>query len=607
MKMATHSDDSDDFESADEGDQQEQSRLKHAKEKKRTKSSLSQSSSAETKQVNPAPVVSSEPKKEDSAAGSNLSEESSPINNPKDSGEVEPPQSGLIAPPFLSGIASGFSAFSTHLSEGLNTALSLATSEDEQLKDEVKRQTEEEKNDEDKKGVSSDGSPSNKGDEASSGLSSWGMNLFSQVKRGVETAAHKFEAGLGIPSPEDLVAAKDSPEGEVKEYAPSSSSSSSQAESPLGQASPTSAAPGTTTSEHSLPGVEAIGGAASSLFQGLKGTGTKVISGGLNTLEKVGKFTMTGVQEANRMFHHEEAESLSSVLKEAASLRRSRDEGDGRESAQDQHGLFAQVFDRYQGLSHLEALGILSSRCSSKVDSFLSDLPVETQREVKRRQVEMKDAYRIIGADDDENEEETAKFIGKPLTEVLRNDVRNMVPTASSVVLGVASKFSSISEEFSALEASFSEESPRKSHSVSQLSPVRTKALDLQAQFAAVSVELFHKLAERMLLAEQSESSSVTEANMKSLKTVVELRRCLAHSLDAQVTSLCNIVHRRYPSKATSDSERKKLQSEADELSTTLFLEASQAEDRMNEAYHLMLPVLERLILVTPKRKSPSS
>ncbi|XP_063739425.1 protein NOXP20 isoform X2 [Eleginops maclovinus] len=147
-------------------------------------------------------------------------------------------------------------------------------------------------------------------------------------------------------------------------------------------------------------------GVFSSITHAMQNTGKSVISGGLDALEFIGKKTMTVLAESDPGFKKtktlmQKTVSLSQMLKEAKEKERAR-LGNQPISAPTAH--YGILFDDYQGLSHLEALEILSNESEAKVQSFLSSLVEEEQEEVKKELILIKDIF--IKQEEGEGEEE---------------------------------------------------------------------------------------------------------------------------------------------------------------------------------------------------------
>ncbi|TNM86075.1 hypothetical protein fugu_008346 [Takifugu bimaculatus] len=132
-------------------------------------------------------------------------------------------------------------------------------------------------------------------------------------------------------------------------------------------------------------------------------SGKSVISGGLDALEFIGKKTMTVLAESDPGFKKtktlmQKTASLSQaskhihprMLKEAKDKERAR-LGNQPISAPTAH--YGILFDDYQGLSHLEALEILSNESEVKVQAYLSSLVDEELEEMKKELIFIKNIF----------------------------------------------------------------------------------------------------------------------------------------------------------------------------------------------------------------------
>ncbi|XP_034714501.1 protein NOXP20 isoform X2 [Etheostoma cragini] len=151
-------------------------------------------------------------------------------------------------------------------------------------------------------------------------------------------------------------------------------------------------------------------GVFSTITHAVQNTGKSVISGGLDALEFIGKKTMTVLAETDPGFKKtktlmQKTVSLSQMLKEAKEKERAR-LGNHPISAPTAH--YGILFDDYQGLSHLEALEILSNESEVKVQAFLSSLIEEEQEEVKNELIFIKNIFikQEEGEEEENNKEE---------------------------------------------------------------------------------------------------------------------------------------------------------------------------------------------------------
>ncbi|CAK6972232.1 protein NOXP20 isoform X2 [Scomber scombrus] len=147
-------------------------------------------------------------------------------------------------------------------------------------------------------------------------------------------------------------------------------------------------------------------GVFSTITNAVQNTGKSVISGGLDALEFIGKKTMTVLAESDPGFKKtktlmQKTVSLSQMLKEAKEKERARLSNQPISAPTAHYGI---LFDDYQGLSHLEALEILSNESEAKVQAFLSSLVEEEQDEVKKELIFIKDIF--IKQEEGEEEQE---------------------------------------------------------------------------------------------------------------------------------------------------------------------------------------------------------
>ncbi|KAF7666223.1 hypothetical protein LDENG_00114500 [Lucifuga dentata] len=150
-------------------------------------------------------------------------------------------------------------------------------------------------------------------------------------------------------------------------------------------------------------------GVFSTITHAVQNTGKSVISGGLDALEFIGKKTMTVLAESDPGFKKtktlmQKTASLSQMLKEAKEKDRACL---SNRPISEPTAHYSILFDDYQGLSHLEALEILSNESEGKVQAFLSSLEKEEQEEEKEELIVIKDIF--VRGEEEEGEEEEGK------------------------------------------------------------------------------------------------------------------------------------------------------------------------------------------------------
>ncbi|KAM4053333.1 protein NOXP20 isoform 2-T2 [Anomaloglossus baeobatrachus] len=163
-------------------------------------------------------------------------------------------------------------------------------------------------------------------------------------------------------------------------------------------------------------------GVFSALTNAVQSTGKSVLSGGLDALEFIGKKTMNVLAESDPGFKKtktlmQKTASLSQMLREAKEKEKRRL---AEQLSDERTAHYGMLFDEYQGLSHLEALEILSNESETKVQSYLSSLEDEKLETLKADLIAIKDIFLLKEFDSEEegNGEETEEFT-RMLTELL--------------------------------------------------------------------------------------------------------------------------------------------------------------------------------------------
>ncbi|XP_019381905.1 PREDICTED: protein NOXP20 isoform X1 [Gavialis gangeticus] len=136
-------------------------------------------------------------------------------------------------------------------------------------------------------------------------------------------------------------------------------------------------------------------GMLSTITNVVQNTGKSVLSGGLDALEFIGKKTMNVLAESDPGFKKtkilmERTVSLSQLLREAKEKEKQRLAQQVTVERTAHYGL---LFDEFQGLSHLEALEILSNESEAKIQSFLTSCNGEQLEIVKNDLIAIKEIF----------------------------------------------------------------------------------------------------------------------------------------------------------------------------------------------------------------------
>nr|XP_046267242.1 protein FAM114A2 [Scatophagus argus] len=388
---------------------------------------------------------------------------------------------------------------------------------------------------------------------------SWGKSILSSatatvatVGQGLTQVIEKAETSLGIPSPTELSAQV---EQEQKEQGEASSG----------------------TDKVTADGSVAIGnalGMLTSLTSVVQSTGKTVITGGLDALEFIGKKTMDVIAEGDPGFKKTKGlmirnATLSQVLREAKEREELQTAEKDPESEKKAVAHYGMLFDEFQGLSHLEALEILSRESESKVKSVLTTLSGDELLQLREELDLIKDSFSLVEFDDeevDEKKDEDGSEFERELTEALEG--LSVTATADKLSQACKSTCSQISD---LTKPDGDEEGAKKMLSVEEVHAAAIRSL---AELTARSIELFHKLAEMILFC-----NGATEASVLSQLTVVLCKEI-------------SLLSKKFTSCLTAAGAHEK-GDVLNPLITGVFLEASNSASYIQDAFQLLMPILE--------------
>ncbi|XP_013859533.1 protein FAM114A2 [Austrofundulus limnaeus] len=394
---------------------------------------------------------------------------------------------------------------------------------------------------------------------------SWGKSILTTatttvatVGQGLTQVIEKAETSLGIPRPTELSA--QTPDEQEQE-----------AES---GASPESGGESQRAASNGASAVGSAMGMLSSLTSAVQTTGKTVITGGLDALEFIGKKTMDVIAEGDPGFKKTKGlmnrnATLSQVLREAKEREElqttDQDSSDSEKKVVAHYGM---MFDEFQGLSHLEALELLSRESELKVKSVLTTLSGDQLLELRDQLDRIKDSFSMVEFDEEEVDEskdaDGAEF-EKELTEALEG--LSVSATADKLNKACRDTCATLRD----MNAPQSDEELKKTSSVEEVHAAAIRSL---AQLTARSIELFHKLAEMILF-----STGSTEAAALSQITVVLCKEI-------------SLLSKKFTSCLTTAGSTEK-GDVLNPLITGVFLEASNSASYIQDAFQLLLPILE--------------
>lgn len=351
------------------------------------------------------------------------------------------------------------------------------------------------------------------------------------------------------------------------------------------------------------PGTAGSRGVLSALTNAVQNTGKSVLTGGLDALEFIGKKTMNVLAESDPGFKRtktlmERTVSLSQMLREAKEKEKQRL---AQQLTAERTAHYGMLFDEYQGLSHLEALEILSNESESKVQSFLASLDGEKLEFLKNDLISIKDIFVAKESENEENPEEqgleeSGEEFARMLTELLfelhvaatpdklnkaMKKAHDWVEEDQSVVSIDVTKGSEEEEKKEGKEekAEGPEEDKAGGKGAKTVEEVYMLSIESLAEVTARCIEQLHKVAELILHGQEEEKPAQDQA-----KVLIRL-----------TTAMCNEVaslSKKFTNVLTTVGSNKKAEV-LNPMIDSVLLEGCNSTTYVQDALQLLLPVLQ--------------
>ncbi|GBP17735.1 Protein FAM114A2 [Eumeta japonica] len=239
---------------------------------------------------------------------------------------------------------------------------------------------------------------------------------------------------------------------------------------------------------------------------------SKVITGGLDTLETIGKKTMEVLQDGDPGLVKKKAmlgldagdkPVLSQLLREAKEKAEEEDRiREEKREAKEVH--YETLFDDFEGLVHLEALEMLSKQVNMRIEERLRNASPEKRQEIKETLQQVAELCEMPEEDDDDDIPEEKTNLADTFHERLREATED---------LGLKLQFQPLVKHYTEVLEWLS--------STDELSEknIYKKAVSSLAQCTALCVEIYHKSAEMLLV--KTRRSTADEADALTQMTVV--------------------------------------------------------------------------------------
>lgn len=322
-------------------------------------------------------------------------------------------------------------------------------------------------------------------------------------------------------------------------------------------------------------GVSSLKEAVTKTSSIVQSTSKNLVTGGIDVLETVGKKAFDfmedhdpGIHKSKEvLFDRGDKPNLSQILKEAKESADYQAEME-KESEEARKSHFGFLFDEFQGISHLEALEILSNQCEKKVQVLLSSLPAEALASIKSQLIEIKQIFEHENDDNDDDEEQEHEFI-KVMTELLTDLHLGTTPN----------KINRVHEKIRKEITDFYEK--QEKNETVEPKVMHQKAIQSLAELTSKAMEQFHKAGELILIQKDSDKNFVVRANC-----LLSINKLLSTEVSILSTKFSHCLN-----KLGEDLED---DSCINQMVTNVYLEASNSSTYIHDGFQLLLPCLQQ-------------
>ncbi|XP_071288641.1 protein NOXP20 isoform X2 [Agelaius tricolor] len=359
------------------------------------------------------------------------------------------------------------------------------------------------------------------------------------------------------------------------------------------------------SSSENIPSSPSSGsrGMLSAITSAVQNTGKSVLSGGLDALEFIGKTTMNVLAESDPGFKKTKTlmartVSLSQLLREAKEKEKQRRAQQVTVERTAHYGL---LFDEFQGLSHLEALEILSNESEAQIQSHLATLDGEQLETVKNDLIAIKEIFVPKELDDEvvqAQKADTGEEFVSMLTELLFElhvaatpDKLNKARKKAHEWLEEASLSTpvDIEEELNEKPEEPGEEKTQKDNTIESdktevdksktVEEIYMLSIESLAEVTARCIEQLHKVAELILHGQEVE------------KTAQDQAKVLTNLTSAMCNEVSSLSKKFSDSVTTAGSNMKA--EVLNPIINSVLLEGCNSTTYIQDAFQLLLPVLQ--------------
>ncbi|KAM9236940.1 protein NOXP20 isoform 2-T2 [Leptosomus discolor] len=343
-------------------------------------------------------------------------------------------------------------------------------------------------------------------------------------------------------------------------------------------------------------------GVLSAITNAVQNTGKSVLSGGLDALEFIGKTTMNVLAESDPGFKRTKTlmartVSLSQLLREAKEKEKQRRAQQVTVERTAHYGL---LFDEFQGLSHLEALEILSNESEAQIQLYLATLRGEQLEAVKNDLIAIKEIF--VPKESDDGVGQAQKDMGEEFVSMLTELLFELHVAATPDKLNKARKKAhewleeascstpvDIEQRLKEKPGEPHEEKTEKEDKIDSdktevdksktVEEIYMLSIESLAEVTARCIEQLHKVAELILHGQEVEKTAQDQA-----KVLTNLTSAMCN----EVSSLS----KKFSDSLTAAGSSMKAEV-LNPIINSVLLEGCNSTTYIQDAFQLLLPVLQ--------------
>ena len=293
----------------------------------------------------------------------------------------------------------------------------------------------------------------------------------------------------------------------------------------------------------------------------VQNTGQEFVAGSIDALEFIGKKTVDilsegdpGLRSKRGALAGDKPGTLSAILKEAKTRTEQKERSDSAAKGENP-AKFNDMFEKFQGVAHLDALAMLSSEYENKLGRILNVQSDEAKDESMELLAEVKGKFEFEEIEEKDDEKVDFK------KQVYLNTKKLQMKVTCSKLLNTWSKLKDRTKDMS---------------NINDTNDCFESAISSLAELTSRFIEFYRKVADMLIMTDMQAKQSANQ-RASSLKSLTEL---------FQMETLA--IADSYANHLVGNNEEKN-----SDFITDIYLEGSNCSSLLQESHQLLLPILQ--------------